>query len=389
MESFKSSEYAESCECLEREGGDGRDLAANVFSDCRAEGHTPLAWKEISKTFEIDWDLPHCVGALDGKHILLQAPAHSGSDFYNYKSNFSIVLLELVDGNYNFLFADVGCQGRCAMLWFGRGSRATCSRKTLPRTRTQLELIISLCSSKKRTPGGSRAAREPFSMRMVEVSMEQCRNEGAEETEDPRENPPTDGIPICENPERPGRGLNPDRRGGRRVGYPLSHPGVVLAAPRPPLFLERCARNRLPPFWESREYRQRRDLLASQTSLRLLDIPIRLATTQECSGETGRCPGPPRRNSRVGEDSGLPRLSGRQSLTEAVWPSVRDRNEVWTTIGNCGTTAGEVFVPVALHPAVLLTEIVQVRLKDNITRGMDAGMSGKEQRQIWLLEIIV
>jgi hypothetical protein len=36
----------------------------------------------------------------------------SGSDFFNYKSNFSIVLLALVDGNYNFIFADVGCQGR-------------------------------------------------------------------------------------------------------------------------------------------------------------------------------------------------------------------------------------------------------------------------------------
>ncbi|KAJ8867679.1 hypothetical protein PR048_031482 [Dryococelus australis] len=66
--------------------------------------------------------------------------------------------------------------------------------------------------------------------------------------------------------------------------------------PRSPLFLERCARGRLSSFWESREYRQRRDLLASQTSSRMLEIPIRLAMTQECS----------RRNSRVGEDSGLP-----------------------------------------------------------------------------------
>ncbi|KAJ8894680.1 hypothetical protein PR048_007345 [Dryococelus australis] len=54
---------------------------------------TPLAWKEISKTFETDWNVPHCVGALDGKQVLLQTPAHSGSDFYNYKSNFSIVIL--------------------------------------------------------------------------------------------------------------------------------------------------------------------------------------------------------------------------------------------------------------------------------------------------------
>lgn len=31
-------------------------------------------------------------------------------DFLNYKFNFSIVLFALVDINYNFMFADIGCQ---------------------------------------------------------------------------------------------------------------------------------------------------------------------------------------------------------------------------------------------------------------------------------------
>ncbi|GBN84796.1 hypothetical protein AVEN_212124-1 [Araneus ventricosus] len=73
---------------------------------------TPTAWKEVSKTFETVWNLPHCIGALDGKHVVLQAPVNSGTEFHNYKSHFSIVLFALVDGNYSFMFADVGSQGR-------------------------------------------------------------------------------------------------------------------------------------------------------------------------------------------------------------------------------------------------------------------------------------
>nr|CAH7722712.1 unnamed protein product [Callosobruchus chinensis]CAH7767351.1 unnamed protein product [Callosobruchus chinensis] len=49
---------------------------------------------------------------MDGKHVMLQAGWNSGTDYYNYKNYFSIVLFALVDADYNFMYVDVGCQGR-------------------------------------------------------------------------------------------------------------------------------------------------------------------------------------------------------------------------------------------------------------------------------------
>lgn len=52
------------------------------------------------------------MGALDGKRVLLQAPINSGSLYYDYKQQHSIVLLALVDAQYRFLYVDVGANGR-------------------------------------------------------------------------------------------------------------------------------------------------------------------------------------------------------------------------------------------------------------------------------------
>lgn len=43
---------------------------------------------------------------------MILPPPHSASEYFNYKGHFSIVFLELVDSDYCFMFADIGCPGR-------------------------------------------------------------------------------------------------------------------------------------------------------------------------------------------------------------------------------------------------------------------------------------
>ena len=61
-------------------------------------------WQLIFDEFKNRWNVPNACGAI-------KKPAKSGSQYYNYKCFFSIVILELVDANYQFLWADVGGVG--------------------------------------------------------------------------------------------------------------------------------------------------------------------------------------------------------------------------------------------------------------------------------------
>ena len=45
------------------------------------------AWSKISDKFNVRWNMPKLLGAVDGKRVLLQQPDNSGSHFYDYKGN--------------------------------------------------------------------------------------------------------------------------------------------------------------------------------------------------------------------------------------------------------------------------------------------------------------
>lgn len=68
-------------------------------------------WKQIAADFEEKWQFPHCLGAIDGKHVIIECPYNSGSLNYNYKGSFSKVLLAACDANYSFIFVDIGSYG--------------------------------------------------------------------------------------------------------------------------------------------------------------------------------------------------------------------------------------------------------------------------------------
>ena len=73
---------------------------------------TPIEWKKISEQFEKKWNFPNCLGAIDGKHVIIQCPPRGGSMFFNYKKFHSIVLMAVVNADYEFTLVDIGDYGR-------------------------------------------------------------------------------------------------------------------------------------------------------------------------------------------------------------------------------------------------------------------------------------
>ncbi|XP_044168370.1 protein ALP1-like [Acropora millepora] len=68
-------------------------------------------WVGIANEFKEEWHFPNCIGAIDGKHVMMECPKNGGSAFYNYKGFHSIVLLAVCDAKYCFTLLDIGGVG--------------------------------------------------------------------------------------------------------------------------------------------------------------------------------------------------------------------------------------------------------------------------------------
>ncbi|KAB0805310.1 hypothetical protein PPYR_02280 [Photinus pyralis] len=88
-----------------------------IFNVLLADGYikfpsTEEEWLKIARDFNVRWNFPNRGGAIDGKHVRITKPINSGSYYYNYKEYFSVVLMAIVNANYEFISVNVGTNGR-------------------------------------------------------------------------------------------------------------------------------------------------------------------------------------------------------------------------------------------------------------------------------------
>lgn len=88
------------------------DVIWNILSQQYMPFPTEDMWVATAKRFQEKWQMPNCIGAIDGKHIRIKKPANTGSTYYNYLGHFSIVLMAVSDADGMFSIISVGDYGR-------------------------------------------------------------------------------------------------------------------------------------------------------------------------------------------------------------------------------------------------------------------------------------
>lgn len=92
-----------------------RDVCEAIIQEYAAEQMTcpttEAGWRQLSQDWYNRWNFPHVICAMDGKHVACRAPPNSGSDNYNYKGFYSIILFAIVTSDYKFLWVDLSADG--------------------------------------------------------------------------------------------------------------------------------------------------------------------------------------------------------------------------------------------------------------------------------------
>ncbi|CAH1983678.1 unnamed protein product [Acanthoscelides obtectus] len=88
-----------------------KNIWSLLYEECLSIPKTQEGWLQIAAGFETVANFPNCIGCIDGKHVRIICPDHSGSLNSNYKKFYSVVLLAMCDSDYRFTYINVGACG--------------------------------------------------------------------------------------------------------------------------------------------------------------------------------------------------------------------------------------------------------------------------------------
>lgn len=92
-----------------------KDVCQAIWAVMKKECIPPLTkniWESTARGFESAANFPHCLGAVDGKHVRMVSPIGGGSMYFNYKEYNSIVLMGIADSQYRFIYVNIGGYGK-------------------------------------------------------------------------------------------------------------------------------------------------------------------------------------------------------------------------------------------------------------------------------------
>lgn len=72
----------------------------------------------ISEAFLKRCNMSNCIGAVDGKHIIIKSRPMPASEFFNYEQSFSVILISSCDAYYSFTMVDIGAVGETTIQIF-------------------------------------------------------------------------------------------------------------------------------------------------------------------------------------------------------------------------------------------------------------------------------